>query len=697
MFINTMNYDGKSFTRKLLFGTDQDLEFNDRIRDYGSTEVASVDLSADFYLSTGAGRYVNLSDFWVVKFFFENHDNNEEKTYTLQDILAETGVGNTESIVKASLSQYGIDGVNRDWVERSYIFGSTDFELLGASFHVDQYGVRSISDYTIQPVKDQFKYSSDSYAATLANNLILTPFFDKFGLTKGHQVDMFYDSASVNNITYGHNDYTQDKITGNTLKNQSPIVNLVINAVRGAKYVHYLQEDDVLNYYEYGYFDVKKDVVYLSYESGPIIDIIYDDTIVVGNQLDNVFNVALVTGIEIYAAKGDDIVYVLGATDKYIDGYDGIDTVSYTWIESREDLPERITGVTSTLDQHGIFEVYESEYNDYKDIIDNAEILRLTEQDDVFRFVGNPEDLPSEIEIVEIDGGDDGEAGDLVDLSFLSEASSGGTLTLTLGGQGAEIAADDWSLPTVGFERIIGSAYGDTIHAGGSFEQIYGGFGNDLIFTNGTQAQVSGGIGLADIDSLSTEFGIGAQYLKSIADNDIIVDNDSSFTTFVFGEHSGNDVIFTNGDNAGRVIFEDLYLSDLIISVEGRKLAIDEPYPGVEYAYYFPQTFAFEVESTGSSLVLPYFSEFYYYNQDDDGDIIQDFNDYGALTFQFADGSDWGLGDIFDARDEDYFEWKPKPTYADSRIPDYEVRSELDSIYFAALGADTSAGGLLLT
>ncbi len=213
-------------------------------------------------------------------------------------------------------------------------------------------------------------------------------------------------------------------------------------------------------------------------------------------------------------------------------------------------------------------------------------------------YVAGPDD-----QLAVIDAGDDTGASDLLDLSALAVVAGAGSLELDLGA--GDLGGVGWTLEPTGFERFTGSAYGDTISAGGSFTAVNGGFGNDLMFTNGTTAEVCGGLRLSDAEALADAFNLDVAGLHALPDDDIIVDDDVDPTTFVFSKHGGNDVLFISDYFVGEIVFDDLLLSDLIITVEG----VDVYGTDNEYTV---NTFGFEVESTGASLTLPKFTNVYH-------------------------------------------------------------------------------------
>jgi Ca2+-binding RTX toxin-like protein len=256
--------------------------------------------------------------------------------------------------------------------------------------------------------------------------------------------------------------------------------------------------------------------------------------------------------------------------------------------------------------------------------------------------------------------------------------------------------ASSSSIDTI--EAIIGSMFGDTITAGGDVVRIDASVGNDLIHTNGSSAEISGGLRFADAVELVTSYGITWNDLLEVPDNDIIIDDDEAPSRFVFSEHSGNDVILTSFDADTEIIFEGLNLSDLSVTVAGQDVYGNDLWWAIE-------GFAFEVTSTGASLVVGYLgssADFWSVEGTSDYNLLSESN----IFFNFADGSRLDLGEIMEARSQEKlwsifhtgpgekYEGIVLEDYTDSRIPSYEIWTDLDAGYFAAFGADETLGGL---
>ncbi|HMQ92170.1 MAG TPA: carbohydrate-binding domain-containing protein [Amaricoccus sp.] len=291
-----------------------------------------------------------------------------------------------------------------------------------------------------------------------------------------------------------------------------------------------------------------------------------------------------------------------------------------------------------------------------------------------------------------IDGGGEAENGDLLDFSFLPTS---GALDINLGGGGGAISGPGWTLNVTDFERLVGSSYGDTIRAGGDFTEINGGFGNDVIFSNGATAHIAGGMLPEDVAALADEFDLEEAALLALPDNDIFVDDETVMSRFVFSENGGHDVVFTDDDAVTEIFFEDLLLSDLFVTVEGADTYDD----GLDLSI---STFGFEVISTGASLVLPWFTNFGYYNDPNwDPDFVQRFNQTSSVSFRFSDDSVLGAGDMLQNAGQEIFiaaqYADPEdfgPLYSDLRVPGREFASTLGTSFFAALGSDAAAGGM---
>jgi Ca2+-binding RTX toxin-like protein len=414
----------------------------------------------------------------------------------------------------------------------------------------------------------------------------------------------------------------------------------------------------------------------------------------------------------VHAGPGDDEVVLDSEQesgtnfvwDKLVDGGEGTDHLD---LSAFLDYSQMGAGVSLLLEEvEGAFSwrgiaSLSAETDPYESLVYGFEQFTLTNVDDTVRIAVDPSvltdgtegRLESPLEL--IDGGGEGENGDLLDLSGLPEEASGGSLELNVT-EGGTINGSGWTLNTTGFEHLVGSSYGDTIHAGGDFTQIDGGFGNDLIFTNGSTAEICGGVRPYDLESLASDLHVDEIELLQLPDNDIIFDNDDVPSRFVFTENGGHDVILTSFWD-GEVIFDGLNLSDLTVTVGGEDIYGTGAVLSID-------CLAFEVNATGATLVVKGGAWFGQVNGTSEYEAQEEY----GITFAFDQDTTLTIQEVMDARSherlwsifytspgEKYADIEPE-FYSDSRVPEYEswTTTDLDESLFLAFGASTSEGGL---
>jgi hypothetical protein len=175
-------YDGIAITKQLLFGTaDVPVDFNERVRaEDAPSPVFNVD--SDTYLTTGAGRYGWPSRANLVEKFFANSANLPAGDYTSAQLVTALGmIGVTANLgtdILIPINNYRLDRFSDDWIERAYIFGDGNAKLEAATFHIAVDDTATISDVIVQPIDDNFDFTSDSPTAQLFNDNLLKPILD---------------------------------------------------------------------------------------------------------------------------------------------------------------------------------------------------------------------------------------------------------------------------------------------------------------------------------------------------------------------------------------------------------------------------------------------------------------------------------------------------------------------------------------
>lgn len=149
----------------------------------------SVEIDAVDYMKNGAGKYASAADFKMFEKFFNEKLPAKVQPYSFDEIGNQiygkkrfeeiktsmfnprTGQGFTVSI-----SQYGIDTSSSDYVERAFIFGSTQVTVTKADidklqFFVRPDGSREIRNLRITPKDDNFDFIGGSSSQDVSDRM----------------------------------------------------------------------------------------------------------------------------------------------------------------------------------------------------------------------------------------------------------------------------------------------------------------------------------------------------------------------------------------------------------------------------------------------------------------------------------------------------------------------------------------------
>ena len=153
-----------------------------------STERKPIHIDATDYMRNGAGRYASAADFKMFENFF-NAKNLlvRDKPYSFDEaidlIYGKTKIAQrvrelpkTERGFTTAISQYGIDTSSSDYVERAFIFGSTQVTVTKADidklqFFVRPDGSREIRNLRITPKNDNFDFIGGSSSQDASGKL----------------------------------------------------------------------------------------------------------------------------------------------------------------------------------------------------------------------------------------------------------------------------------------------------------------------------------------------------------------------------------------------------------------------------------------------------------------------------------------------------------------------------------------------
>lgn len=140
-----------------------------------------VKIDASDYMQNGAGRYASAADFKMFENFFKKNLPARDKPYTFDEIgnlIYGKNFNDPVDGIKAkinrdgftvSISQYGINPSSADYVERAFIFGSTQVTVTKADiqklqFVVNPDGSKETRNLRITPVKDNFDFEGGTSA-----------------------------------------------------------------------------------------------------------------------------------------------------------------------------------------------------------------------------------------------------------------------------------------------------------------------------------------------------------------------------------------------------------------------------------------------------------------------------------------------------------------------------------------------------
>jgi Ca2+-binding RTX toxin-like protein len=245
-------YDPIQITKLFLFGTDNPSpsDYNQHIRPLGALP-ASITYDMNQYMTLGGGRFAYASLFGVVKKFLNSTAFIPDGYYT-SDVIKSLGLslspdGITDDDFKLSISQYATRIGAEDHAERSYIFGSTGFEINQSSIKfkiID--GVKTIEFLEVFAQPDNFDFQTNNPLAQLINDIILTPTIDPYSLGRG-QVDILYEGLGKTYLTYTKEDF-QYELTLEAEASQSTAQGLASLALNDVDYFRSIFEDPFLAY-----------------------------------------------------------------------------------------------------------------------------------------------------------------------------------------------------------------------------------------------------------------------------------------------------------------------------------------------------------------------------------------------------------------------------------------------------------------
>ena len=222
-----MNVNELELTKLLVYGTTSPgSDPNTHIRQDAQASVAeprpSVTYSMFDYMTTGAGRYALPSDAPLIRTFFLDSISPFPKltdgiytATTVRDSLGLESADNNGSL-RFSVSQYTLDPASDDFIERAYVFGSTNFVISENNlvFRVNN-GIYTVENVEVRAFNDNFDFQSSNPIAATAS-FFLNQAFDPYGLIPvvngvTTSVEIKYDGGGRTDPVYTGSEYLADR------------------------------------------------------------------------------------------------------------------------------------------------------------------------------------------------------------------------------------------------------------------------------------------------------------------------------------------------------------------------------------------------------------------------------------------------------------------------------------------------------
>lgn len=147
-----------------------------------------INIDATSYMQNGAGRYASVVDFKMFeKFFTEKNLPAKLQPYSFTEIVdliyhkddaaRVKRLPNSKNGFTVPISQYGIDTSSSDYVERAFIFGSTQVTVTKSDidklqFFVRPDGSREIRNLRITPKDDNFDFIGGSSSQDASGRML---------------------------------------------------------------------------------------------------------------------------------------------------------------------------------------------------------------------------------------------------------------------------------------------------------------------------------------------------------------------------------------------------------------------------------------------------------------------------------------------------------------------------------------------
>ena len=209
-------YDPIKITKLLVYGTDNPstTDYNTHIRPAGPVAEAMRTISYNMfdYMTTGGGRFAYPSLFGVVEKFFTTPLLPSNYTYSYAEMASILNLHPDGRDRKLSIAQYGTGIGSDDHDDRSFIFGTTGFDLdtTDMTFSIIN-GVKSINGMEVLAGPDNYDFEGGNLAVNLLNQHLLEPTFDPYGLARGKVEIRFTGPGKEYLLPYDQASFTFDQ------------------------------------------------------------------------------------------------------------------------------------------------------------------------------------------------------------------------------------------------------------------------------------------------------------------------------------------------------------------------------------------------------------------------------------------------------------------------------------------------------
>jgi hypothetical protein len=154
----------------------------DDIMAYAKVPAAEVEIDKYFFMVKGGGRFASIGRFDCIINFLKKKDNlpgginaanpTQQKRYSLMTFFNLIKVWGSNQHLRINQYDYFQPSERYDFVDRCEVFGSSEFEINpAAEFFIEPNGDRWIKNIWIDPVEDNFDYTSNAGIAKFSNGV----------------------------------------------------------------------------------------------------------------------------------------------------------------------------------------------------------------------------------------------------------------------------------------------------------------------------------------------------------------------------------------------------------------------------------------------------------------------------------------------------------------------------------------------